>query len=202
MSDERVPLLVVDDDAIVRAWLRYALEGSELRIAGEAGSVAEGLALAGQRYGELLLVDYRLPDGLGTELVRTLRAQGAGTPVLIMTAAEQEGLNESAREAGAQGTILKNAHADELLRILRALRFGGVSFDPHHPRRQPGRTALSGREREVLRLIAAGATNVVIAKSLDIEAETVKTLVGRCFVKLGVHKRAEAVSEAQRLGLI
>lgn len=202
MSDERISLLVVEDDAIVRAWVRFALEGTELRIAGEARSVADGLELASQRRCELLLIDYRLPDGLGTELVRSLRAQGVGAPALVMTAAEHEGLNEAAREAGAQGTVLKSARVDELLRSLHVIRLGGVSFDPRHPRRSPGRTALSRREREVLRLVAAGATNGHIAAELGIGGESVKTLMQRVFAKLGVHKRAEAVAEAQRLGLL
>lgn len=202
MTDDRIPLLVVEDDAIVRAWVRFALELSELRIAGEARSVAEGLAVASQRRCELLLVDYRLPDGLGTELVRGLRAQGITAPALVMTSAENEGLNEAAREAGAQGTVLKSAKSEDLVRALHVLRRGGLSFDNRHPRRQPGRTALSRREREALRLIAAGATNSQIAQTLGISSETVKTLIQRCFQKLGAHKRAEAVAEAQRLGLL
>lgn len=202
MTDSRVPLLVVENDAIVRAWVRYSLENSELRIAGEASSTAEALAIASHRQFELLLIDYRLPDGLGSELLRQLRAQGVNEPALVMTASEQEGLNEVVREAGGQGTILKSARAEDYVRVLRVIRMGGVSFDPHHPRRSVGRAALSRREREVLRLVAAGATNKRIADDLGIGDETVKTALRRAFAKLGAHKRAEAVAEAQRLGLI
>jgi two-component system response regulator DevR len=202
MTDDRIPIVLIEDDAIVRAWARQALEGSELRIAGEASSVAKALEMVTVRHFELALVDYRLADGLGTDLVRELRRRGISAPALVMTAHEQEGLNEVAREAGAQGTALKSAQATDLLHALRTIRLGGVSFDPRHPRRPVGRDALSRREREVLRHVADGSTNKEIATILGVSSETIKTTLDRVFNKLGAHRRAEAVSEAQRLGLI
>jgi DNA-binding CsgD family transcriptional regulator len=79
---------------------------------------------------------------------------------------------------------------------------GETTFDSRHPRRSAGRAALSPREREVLKSVAGGATNREIAEALDIGEETVKTLVTRVFQKLGVHKRAEAVSAAHEQGLL
>lgn len=202
MSEERVPVLLVDDDSMVRGWVRLALEGTEFEVIGEAASAAEGLALLERRKPDVLLVDYALGDVKGTELVRNLRRQGSQLPVVLMTANPRAGFNEEARDAGAQGTVLKTGHVEELLSTLRTIREGESGFDARHPRRAPGRAALSPREREVLRMVAAGSTNREVAEALGVGQETVKTMVGRVFGKLGVHKRAEAVSEAHRMGLI
>jgi DNA-binding NarL/FixJ family response regulator len=195
-------LLLVEDDSMVRGWVRLALEATEFRLVGEASSAAEALELADRRGPDVLLLDFRLPDGKGTEVVRELRRRGDDTPAVLMTANLEQGLNEAAREAGAQATVLKSGRIDELLAALRAAVDGDDAFDSRHPRRAPGRAALSPREREVVRLVASGATNKEIAAKLEIGDETVKTLLARTFAKLGVRRRAEAVSAAHELGLL
>ena len=202
MSERTSSVLLVDDDAIVRDWAELSLKGSEFHVAGKASSIAEAAELAERRRPDLLLVDYRLADGVGTELVRELRRRGVSAPALLMTANRREGLNEAAREAGAQGTVLKTGKATELLAGLRAVAKGERAFDSRHPRRTPGRAALSPREREVLGLIASGATNREIAATLAVGDETVKTVIARTFAKLGVHRRAEAVAAAHAHGLL
>lgn len=195
-------VLVVEDDAMVRGWIRLSLEGTEFRLVGEAASASEATELLPRRLPELLLIDFRLSDGAGTELVRELRLQGLAAPAVLMTAHYEPGFNEVAREVGAQGSVLKTGSSEELLKALRGVRDGRAAFDPRHPPRDPSRAALSPREREVLRLVAAGRTNRQIADDLAIGAETVKTLVGRTFAKLGVNRRAEAVATGQRMGLL
>jgi DNA-binding NarL/FixJ family response regulator len=199
---KEVSVLVVEDDSMVRGWVRMALEGTEFRIAGEASTAAEAVQLLERRQVDVLLVDYRLPDGRGTDLVKTIRREGDATPVLLMTANAERGLNEAVREAGAQGTALKSGRADELADALRAVHAGRQAFDARHPRRSPGEGALSPRERDALRLVASGATNTEIAESLGVGAETVKTLLARAFAKLGVRRRAEAVAAAHDRGLL
>ncbi len=196
-----VSVLLVEDDAMVREWIESVLEGSEFRIAGVASTAAEGVELAARRNPQLILTDYRLPDRVGTELVRELRLRGVLVPVLVMTANEERGLNELARDAGAQGTVLKGGSA-ELLESLRAVSGGEQVFDLRHPQRKTGHVTLSPRERTVLQLVAAGQTNAEVALSLGVSSETVKTLVQRIFQKLGVRRRAEAVSTAHELGLL
>jgi DNA-binding NarL/FixJ family response regulator len=202
MSDAEVSLLIVEDDAMVTGWVRMALEGSDFRIAGVAGSAAEALELAERRHVDVWLVDYRLPDGRGTELVRDLRRRGIAVPAVLMTANEESGFNEAARDAGAQGTVLKTGSAEELLHALRRAHDGQDAYDKRHPHRPAGRAALSPREREVIQLVAAGSTNQEIAEHLGVGSETVKTLLARTFAKLGVRRRAEAVSTAHELGLL
>jgi DNA-binding NarL/FixJ family response regulator len=195
-------VLVVEDDAMVRDWLRRALEHGSYRVVGIASTAAEALDLVDRRRPALLLVDQRLPDLVGTELVKELRRRNVDVPAVLMTANVGQGFNEAARDAGAQGTVLKTGKAEELLSTLGTVAAGRPSFDGRHPKRDPGRGALSPREREVLRLVAGGSTNRDIAATLSIGDETVKTLLSRTFAKLGVRRRAEAVSEAHRRGLL
>lgn len=202
MASSEIAVLVADDDSMVRSWVRLSLEHTEFRVAGEGATPAEVADLIERRRPDLLLIDYKLAGGVGTALLRELRGDGVAIPALVMTANRERGFNEIAREAGAQGTLLKTGSADELLRVLRALADGRTSFDERHPRRPAGQAALSPREREVLRMLARGATNRQIADELQVGAETVKTLVARIFGKLGVRKRAEAVSAAHQQGLL
>jgi DNA-binding NarL/FixJ family response regulator len=197
-----ITMLLIDDDPIVRAWVRLAIEGTEFRLIGEAGSVQEARELLGRRRPHVFLVDHRLPDGLGPDFVRELRQAGDTTPALMMTATPQAGLNEAARMAGANGSVLKSGAIPALLDALRIVRRGGESFDFRHPRRPSGQVPLSPREQEVLERVAAGETNQQIAEALSISSETVKTLLARLNAKLGTSRRAEAVAEAHRRNLL
>lgn len=197
-----VNVLLVDDDAIVRSWLRAFLAGSGFRVAGEASGLREAMDMLERRRIDLLLLDFHLADGTGVELLRTLRARGDATPAIVMTATAERGLNEAAREAGAQGTLLKTSEPDELHETLRAVARGSDAFDSRHPPRDPELAPLAPREREVLALVAGGLTNRQIAEQLQVGEETVKTYLERAFAKLGVSRRAEAVEAAHRLGLL
>ena len=199
---ELVPVLVVEDDAMVRGWVELALRDSEFAPAGIATTAAEALDLAARRRFDLLLIDFRLPDAPGTDLVRELRRRGIGARIILMTANPERGFNELARGAGAEGTVLKTGRHEEFLRALRLMAEGEAHFDPRHPQRGAGATALSPREREVLKLVAGGRTNREIARMLGVGSETVKTLLARTYDKLGARRRAEAVSAAHEMGLL
>jgi DNA-binding NarL/FixJ family response regulator len=199
---DRVSVLIVEDDPIVRAWVRLTLEDSEFSVAGEAEDAGQVRELLAGRKPDLLLVDQRLPDLLGTDLVRELRVGRFTAPALLMTARAEPGLREKARAAGAQGVILKSQSTERLLELLRLVHAGHEAYDPNLPARPPGQPTLSPREREVTRLIDAGKTNREIATALSIGPETVKTLVARTAMKLGVHRRTQIVAEARRLDLL
>lgn len=200
-STAEIALLLVDDDAIVRAWVRGALAGTGFRIAGETGGAAEAMDCVERRRIDLLLIDQLLPDWTGTELVAELRRRGCAAPALLMTSTPREGLNEAARAAGIQGTVVKSSEPEELLHALRSVSTGETAFGALHPRAEH-KVSLSPREREILQLIAEGRTNIEIAELLGISRETVKTMLYRAFTKLRVKRRSEAVAEAQRLGLL
>ena len=198
----RSSVVLVEDDAMVRGWLEFTLEESEFQVTGTARNAEQAAELVERRRPDLVLVDYRLPGRRGTELVRELRRAGVRTPALLMTANAEAGFNELAREAGAQGSVLKTGSTRELLDAMRAIRAGESWFDPRYPSRPRMHAALSPREREVLQHVAAGRTNREIATVLGIGDESVKTLLGRACAKLGTHRRAEAVAAAHELGLL
>ena len=187
---------------MARSWLRLSLRDSEFRVATEAATAAEALELLETRRPMLLLIDNRLPDAGGTELVRELRRRGVTAPAVLMATGSEPGLNESAREAGANGTLLKTGSPAELLEALRSVQTGEEAFDARHPTRHPVCSKLTRREREVLALVAEGATNGEIASVLGIGIETVKTLLRRTFAKLGVQRRVHAVWAARELGIV
>jgi DNA-binding NarL/FixJ family response regulator len=195
-------VVLVDDDSMVRGWVRLSLQGSEFRVVGEAATGPEAIDLVERRNPELVLLDYHLEDVTGTQLLRELRERGSRAAAVLMTAHDEPGFNESAREAGAQGTVLKTGRPDELVEALRRASAGIEAFDVRYPRRENGRAPLSPRERAALRLVARGATNREIAAELEVTPETVKTLLARSYAKLGARRRAEAVTIAAELGLL
>lgn len=197
-----VDIVVVEDDAIVRSWVRLSLRGSEFRVAAEAATAADARELASFAP-DVWLIDYRLPDQPGTVLIRELRHGGESAPAVLVTANVVRGLNETVRQAGGQGTVLKTGSPAELLAALRSVAAGQLSFDARHPTARMGDGGvLSPREREVLSLVGDGATNTDIARTLGIGSETVKTLLRRAFVKLGVSRRAQAVAAAHERGIL
>ncbi len=202
MPSEYTAVLLVDDDAIVRSWVRHAFEGSEFRLAGEASTARDARELLGRRRCDVVLVDHHLPDALGTELARELRRNGATAPLVLMTASPEQGLNEEAQEAGFRSSVVKSSDPGHLLDVLRFTLRGDSVFDARHPRRPEGAGPLAPREREVLALVAKGRTNKEAAAELGISDETVKTLLERTYAKLGARRRADAVLEARRRGLV
>jgi DNA-binding NarL/FixJ family response regulator len=204
LSEEGRPvsLLLVEDDPMVRSWVRLSLRASEFRVDAEASNAVEALGLAHTLEPDFLLVDYRLPDHLGTELVRELRTRGVTAPALMMTANRERGFNEAAYEVGAQGSVLKTGSPIDLLDALRTVLEGSAVSDGHHPPRGSGWSPLTPRQREILVLVAAGRSNAEIAGELGIGVETVKTQLNRLFRKLGVRTRAQAVAVARDLGII
>jgi len=190
-------VLLAGAQSTLRAWLKLALAETELRVVGETASADETARLAAELEPQLLLV-----EATGVELVREIRARGVSVPLVLISPTPERGFNENAREAGAQGTVLATGSVGRLLAALRAVLRGESSFDAGHPRRPAGRSPLSRRERDVLRLVARGATNREIAGELEIGDQTVKTLLARSCAKLGVSRRGDAVAAARGLGLL
>jgi DNA-binding NarL/FixJ family response regulator len=168
---------------------------------GEAGGPEEPVRFAGDLAPDVVIV-HAADGGSGAECVRRLRAMPLDAPILLLSAHRSRGLNEQARESGAQGTVLKTGSVAELLRALRALVRGDSSFDRNYPARPGAQSVLSRREREVLQLVARGATNREIAEALGIGAETVKTVLARTAAKLGVRGRNKTAAAAHGLGLL
>jgi DNA-binding NarL/FixJ family response regulator len=208
-TGQPIRLLIVDDHPVVRGGLRGMFAGDPMfEVVGEAGNGAEAVARAGALRADVVLMDLRMPEMGGVEAIRRLRESAPAVRVLVLTTYDTEDDVLPAIDAGAVGYLLKDAPREELVRAVRAAFQGDAVLSPSVARRligqvrQPGREALSERELDVLRLIAAGASNREAAAKLFISESTVKTHLLHIYEKLGVGDRAAAVSEAYKRRLL
>jgi NarL family two-component system response regulator LiaR len=199
-----ITVLLVDDHELVRAGLRTFLElQPDMRVVGEAGSGEQALALVAGLAPDIVLLDLVLPGMSGVDTVRRLRASHPEVKVVVLTSfAGQDSVLPAVR-AGVAGYLLKDVGPTELADALRSVHAGG---SPLHPAvaatvlRQVTAEAdpLTPREGEVLRLIARGLSNRLIARELVLSEKTVKTHVSAVLAKLGVTDRTQAALWAQR----
>jgi two-component system response regulator DesR len=191
-------VLVVDDHDVVQWGFRLLLERQpwvERCLA--ARDAEEALSLAERARPHVALVDLFLGGQSGAEVCAEIRARSPGTKVLLISGAGTISPT-AARAAGASGFVSKDWGAPDVVKAVRMIGLGMDVFEPA----QPAQTPLSAREREVVTLIAGGATNREIAERLFLSPHTVKEYASGIYRKLGVRNRAEAVRRAQRLGLI
>jgi DNA-binding NarL/FixJ family response regulator len=205
-----ISLLIADDHPVVRNGLRGIFTGDpEFEVLGEASSGVEAVTLAVARRPHVVLMDLRMPGGDGVTAIRELRDRLPEVRVLVLTTYGDDADVLAAIDAGATGYLLKDAPREELLRGVRAAARGESVLSPTVAATLLGRvrapepeTPLSRRELEVLRLVAAGATNREAAARLFISEATVKTHLLHVYAKLGVSDRAAAVAAGYELGLL
>ena len=202
-------VLLVDDHELIRHGLRRAFERDpDFTVVGEAGSVAEALAVIRSTEPEVVIMDVRLPDGNGLDAVKKLRAAGETMGIVILTMYAGDEQLFGALEAGASSFVNKDAPAEEVLAAARHAATSPGSFsaadlaDAMKRKMAPSGPALSPREREVLKLLADGLAVSGIAKTLFISESTTKTHISKLYEKLGAANRAQALMTALRLGLI
>lgn len=209
-----IRVLIVDDHPVVRDGLRGVLSGEpDMLVVGEAGDGAEALARVASAAGEgapvdVVLMDLRMPTMGGVDAIKELRRAGPSPRVLVLTTFDTDRDVLPAVEAGATGYLLKDTPREELLRAVRAAHRGEAVLSPAVAGRlmgqvrAPGTAALSSRELDVLRLVAAGETNREAARALFISEATIKTHLLHIYAKLEVRDRASAVAAAYRRGLL
>jgi DNA-binding NarL/FixJ family response regulator len=197
-SGDRLRVLVVDDHAVVQ-WGFKVLLGSQRWVERciVASNPEEGLAAAKRHKPHVALVDLFLGERSGSELCEALRETSPDTRVLLISGVGWIS-PQAARTAGAHGFVSKDWSADE---VAMAVRMVGKGMTVFGRREDAPETPLSEREREVLGLIATGATNKEIAARLFLSPHTVKEHASALYRKLGVKNRAEATRRAERLGL-
>ena len=198
MPEAPLRVLIVDDHAVVQ-WGFKVLLGSQRWVdrCVVASDPEEALDVAGRLQPDVALVDLFLGERSGAELCEAIRGVSPDTRMLLIS-----GIGwispQAARTAGASGFVSKDWSADEVAMAVRMVGRGMTVFG----RQEEGpRTPLSAREREVLVLIASGATNREIAERLYLSPHTVKEHASSLYRKLGVKNRAEAARRAERLGL-
>ncbi|UBU18119.1 response regulator [Nonomuraea gerenzanensis] len=203
-----IRLIIVDDHPIVRDGLRGIFDTDGFEVVGEAADGREALAVALRTRPDVVLLDLRMPNMGGVEVIRRLREQQPGVRVLVVTTFDDDADVLPAIEEGATGYLLKDTPRDELRRAVIAAARGEAVLSPtvagvlDQRVREAAVRVLSPREVEVMGLIARGATNREIAGRLFITEATVKTHLLHVFAKLGVKDRAAAVAVAYERGLL
>jgi len=216
MNANAVRVLIADDQPLFREALRALLIGrSELELVGEASDGLEAIGMVDAHDPDVVLLDLKMPTLDGIATIRRLRAEYPRTKVLVLTTFDDDELIFDGLRAGAVGYLLKDSTAERLLEAILAVARGESFLQPavaakviaefsRLPPRPGGASAmgLSAREREVLKLLATGATNKEIGRALLLAEGTVKNHVTSILTKLGVTDRTQAAIKARDVGLL
>ncbi|HZG34639.1 MAG TPA: response regulator transcription factor [Gaiellaceae bacterium] len=216
-----IRVLIVDDQALVRAGFRMILESETgIEIVGEAGDGAEAVTAVRELQPDVVLMDIRMPNLDGLEATRRILADGGDRPrVLMLTTFDLDEYVYEALRAGASGFMLKDTPPEQLVAAIHVVASGDALLSPTITKRvieefirrppstlPPDRPAaldeLTARELEVLGFMARGLSNAEIAKDLFVSETTVKTHVARILMKLNLRDRVQAVVFAYESGLV
>jgi len=210
-------LLVVDDVPLFRAGLTAALQGAGYDVVGEAADGESAVALAETHQPDIVLLDVLMPGVSGIEVLEKIQAVATRSDVVLLTGSESEEDMVAAIKGGARGYILKDMPFEELVASIDTVASGGAAVSPgmagklfdvtrqllrHQELVGARKPSLTGREIEVLELVADGKTSREIGDLLFISENTVKNHIRNILDKLGLHSRNEAVLYAIRENLI
>jgi NarL family two-component system response regulator LiaR len=213
MSD-LIRVLVADDHAIVRKGICALLATEpDIEVVGEAQDGREAIAQAGQLSPDVILMDLVMPCVDGLEAIRHITASQPEARILVLTSFAGSDKVFPAIKAGALGYLLKDSGPDELVRAIQQVHRGESSLHPAIARKllqelsEPAERGLdsdklTGRENEVLQLVARGSSNRDISEQLAISEATVRTHMSNILAKLNVDSRTQAVLYALREGLV
>jgi len=210
----KIKILIADDHPVVREGLSAMLSRErDIQVVGEAENGTEAIKKAVELQPDIILMDLRMPEVDGVEAMRQIKAKNPAMKFIVLTTYDNDEYIFKGIEAGARAYLLKDAPREELFEAIRAVYKGESLIQPavagkvldrfaelSRQVQVPG--ALSEREVEVLKLIAKGAGNKIIATSLCIGESTVKTHIQSIFQKLEVNDRTEAVTQAIKKGII
>lgn len=212
-----IRVVLVDDQTLIRQGVRSLLALSDdIEVVGEASDGKEALEIVPQLKPDVLLLDLRMPNMNGLQVLEALAERDQQPPTLILTTFDDDELVLGGIRAGAKGYLLKDVALEDLLNAVRTLASGNTFVNPAITDRllkglkshstefsaleQP--EAMTGRETEILRLMAGGYSNKEIARALDVAEGTIKNHVSNILSKMGVRDRTRAVLKAIEAGLI
>lgn len=220
-ADPWIKVVLADDQRLLRESLRILLElHKDIQVVGEADDGVKAEALVEQLRPHVVLMDLRMPRRDGVEATRRITARWPEAQVLVLTTYDDDELVFRSIEAGASGYLLKDVGSDALAeairaaargespmqprvarKVLRKLRAGLMASSPTAPS-MPVNIALTGRELDVLKLLATGATNPEIAERLALTEGTIRNYVSNILEKTGLHDRTQAALFAVRHGFV
>jgi two-component system, NarL family, response regulator len=201
-----IRVLIVDDHTIVRQGLATIINRDpEVTVIAQAPDGQQAIDLFREHQPDVTLMDLRMPQMCGVEAITAIRAEFKQARIIVLTTYDADEDIYRGLQAGAQGYLLKDTGADELLNAIRTVHSGRKYISPEVGLKLAERMSnpeLSEREFEVLGLMARGMNNLSIATALSIGESTVKTHVNRILSKLGVSDRTQAVIVAAKRGLV
>lgn len=209
-----IRIVLADDHAVVRQGIRDFLEEQlDMQVLAEASDGAAAQTLIAEHQPDVAILDIRMPKASGIEVAAWVRQQALPVRVLVLTSYDDEPYIAAAVQAGANGYVLKDAQADQIVAAVRAVAAGQMAMKSElahklmsHLSGAAGQSemveTLTERELEVLEMVASGATNRGIGHALRISERTVQGHVANIFGKLRVASRTEAVTKALQQGLI
>jgi DNA-binding NarL/FixJ family response regulator len=212
-----ISVCLVDDQTLVRQGIRSLLELSdEIRVVAEAADGAQAVDTIPQVKPDVVLLDMRMPNMSGLDVLNALRTREALPPTIILTTFDDDQMVLAGLKAGARGYLLKDVSLEQLVEAVKTVAAGGSLVSPVVTQRlltglknmqndfasldRPD--PLTERETEILRLMAGGYSNKEIANSLGVAEGTVKNHVSNILSKLGVRDRTRAVLKAFELGIV
>lgn len=203
-------VLLIDDHELIRQGLARAFErDDDMTVVGQAGSVSEGVAAFGALRPDVVVSDLQLPDGNGLDAVRAIRATSDSTGLVVLTMHAGDDQIFAAMEAGASAFVGKDSKASDVVSAAkhaavapRTFLCAGLSAAMMRRATAPSTPRLSGREEEVLSLLADGLGTGEIASRLYLSESTAKTHITHIYQKLGAANRAQALVTAMRMGLL
>lgn len=201
---EKIRVMLVDDHNIVRDGLKMLLQlNDEIYVCGEAGSLEEAMDVIPKANPDVILLDFKLPDGDGVNGCNLIKRYYPNIKVIILTAYSQNYLVMETIRAGAEGYLLKNIQHEELINTIKLVHQGAHVLDPSVSKgvinniKQGDEKIdndLSPRESNILELLSTGKSNKEIAEVLEISDKTVRNYISNIFKKLNVTNRTEAAS--------
>jgi DNA-binding NarL/FixJ family response regulator len=210
-------VLLVDDHDLFRTGLRNLLEEQGVQVVGEAGTGTEAIRYVRELAPDVVVMDLNMPGISGVEATRQITSIAPLTRVVVLTISDQDGDVMDAILAGACGYLLKDSSIQELMRGINAAAIGESLISPHIAGKvlqrvrasTPSavdaatiRSELSDREIQVLKLIANGKDNALIAAELHISPKTVKNHISNILMKLQIENRIQAAVYAVRSGIV
>jgi DNA-binding NarL/FixJ family response regulator len=208
-----IRVILADDHTVVRAGIRKILESAaDIKVVAEAENGEQAMEVIAATRPDVAVLDVRMPKASGIDVTKWIRENAPSTAVLVLSAYDDDPYVLAVLQAGANGYILKNADAEDIIRGVRSVHEGKSAVDPEIARKVLGRVSraenaaaaeeLTTREREVLALVAKGRTNKAIGSALHISARTVQGHLANIFDKLQAESRTEAVMRAVALGWV